>query len=137
MSLSSAAFPASFPPRPKRPGIIAGRPRAEVLAEARDMLGRVGLGGKHQSRVNTLSGGERQRVAIARAVLQRPKVLLADEPTGNLDEKTGAQVSGLLRELNRELGMTMVVVTHNAELAAGMDRGLELKSGKLYEKTFA
>ena len=119
------------------PGIIAGRPRAEVLAEARDMLGRVGLGGKHQSRVNTLSGGERQRVAIARAVLQRPKVLLADEPTGNLDEKTGAQVSGLLRELNRELGMTMVVVTHNAELAAGMDRGLELKSGKLYEKTFA
>ena len=101
------------------------------------MLGRVGLGGKHQSRVNTLSGGERQRVAIARAVLQRPKVLLADEPTGNLDEKTGAQVSGLLRELNRELGMTMVVVTHNAELAAGMDRGLELKSGKLYEKTFA
>ena len=83
-----------------------------------------------------LSGGERQRVAIARAVFMRPRVLLADEPTGNLDEVTGAQVGALMNELNRELGMTLVVVTHNRELAAGMGRTLELKAGTLYEKNF-
>ena len=100
----------------------------------------VGLADKHEARVNTLSGGESQRVAIARAISQHPKVLLADEPTGNLDEKNGAQVSALLRELNRELGMTMVVVTHEMGFArevAGLDRSLELRSGQLYEKTFA
>ncbi|MDR2744748.1 MAG: ATP-binding cassette domain-containing protein, partial [Desulfovibrio sp.] len=79
--------------------------------------------------------GERQRVAIARAVLLRPRVLLADEPTGNLDESTGATVGALLRELNRERGMTLVVVTHNRELAAGMDRVMELKAGSLSPKT--
>ena len=89
------------------------------------------------SKTATLSGGERQRVAIARAVLMRPRVLLADEPTGNLDETSGAQVGDLLAELNRELGMTLVVVTHNQELAARMDRGLELRAGALYEKSFA
>ncbi|WP_300882381.1 ATP-binding cassette domain-containing protein, partial [uncultured Desulfovibrio sp.] len=89
------------------------------------------------SKTATLSGGERQRVAIARAVLLRPRVLLADEPTGNLDETTGAQVGEMLRELNRELGMTLVVVTHNSDLAASMDRGLELRAGALYEKSFA
>lgn len=119
------------------PGIIAGASRRETVSQARDMLERVGLGGKVGSRVGTLSGGERQRVAIARAILQHPKVLLADEPTGNLDENTGAQVNELLRELNRELGMTMVVVTHNVELAAGLDRSLELRAGQLYDKTFA
>ena len=76
-------------------------------------------------------------MAIARAVLMRPRVLLADEPTGNLDEATGAQVGALLTELNRELGMTLVVVTHNNELAATMNRSLELRAGILYEKTFA
>ena len=90
-----------------------------------------------ESKVSTLSGGERQRVAIARAVLLRPRVLLADEPTGNLDENTGEQVSTLMRELNRELGMTLVIVTHNRELAATMNRSLELRAGTLYEKTFA
>lgn len=119
------------------PGIIAGIARDRILAEARDMLDRVGLASKYGSRVGTLSGGERQRVAIARAVVRHPRVLLADEPTGNLDEKTGFQVNELLKELNRELGMTMVVVTHNRELAAGLDRRLELKSGHFYEKTFA
>ena len=119
------------------PGIIAGQSRDDCLSRAREMLGMVGLADKHEARVNTLSGGESQRVAIARAISQHPKVLLADEPTGNLDEKNGAQVSALLRELNRELGMTMVVVTHNIDLAAGLDRSLELRSGQLYEKTFA
>ena len=119
------------------PAIITGRSKASVIGEAREMLDRVGLADKHKSRVNNLSGGERQRVAIARAVLMHPEVLLADEPTGNLDEKTGAQVVALLKELNHELGMTTVVVTHNAELAAGLDRSLELRTGLLYDKTIA
>ena len=101
------------------------------------MLERVGLAHRVESKVSTLSGGELQRVAIARAVLLRPRVLLADEPTGNLDENTGEQVSTLMRELNRELGMTLVIVTHNRELAATMNRSLELRAGTLYEKTFA
>lgn len=119
------------------PAIIGGCGRADILPEAREMLDRVGLKHKHNARVNNLSGGERQRVAIARAVIMRPEVLLADEPTGNLDERTGDQVVSLLKELNRELGMTMVVVTHNVELAAGLDRSLELRTGILYEKTYA
>lgn len=119
------------------PAVIGGARRAVVLPQAREMLERVGLGARAESKIATLSGGERQRVAIARAVFLRPRVLLADEPTGNLDETTGAQVGALMTELNRELGMTLVVVTHNRELAAGMGRTLELKAGILYEKTFA
>jgi len=84
-------------------------------------------------KVTTLSGGERQRAAIARAILMRPKALLADEPTGNLDEATGGRIGTLLFDLNKELGMTLVVVTHNVELAARMGRRLELRSGELYE----
>ena len=98
------------------PALIGGARRTAVLLEARAML---------------------ERVGFARAVLLRPRVLLADEPTGNLDEISGAQVGDLLQELNRELGMTLVVVTHNLELAARMDRGLELRAGALYEKSFA
>jgi len=117
------------------PALIGGATRKAVQPHACEMLKRVGLETRMESKIATLSGGERQRVAIARAVLLRPRVLLADEPTGNLDEATGAQVSALLHDLNRELGMTLVVVTHNRELAAGMDRTLELKAGTLYEKT--
>ena len=119
------------------PAVIGGARRAAVLPEARAMLERVGLADRADSKIATLSGGERQRVAIARAVLLRPRVLLADEPTGNLDEITGAQVGDMLNELNRELGMTLVVVTHNLDLAARMDRGLELRAGTMYEKSFA
>ena len=128
------------------PALIGGACRADVLPDARTMLERVGLAHRVESKVSTLSGGERQRgpagrnrtgPAIARAVLLRPRVLLADEPTGNLDENTGEQVSTLMRELNRELGMTLVIVTHNRELAATMNRSLELRAGTLYEKTFA
>lgn len=115
--------------------LIAGVPHGEAYARARGMLERVGLGDRLEHKVTTLSGGERQRAAIARAVLMRPRVLLADEPTGNLDEKTGARVGELLAELNRELGMTLVVVTHNNDLAACMGRSLELRSGVLYDKT--
>ena len=118
------------------PAIIGGASQRSVMTRAREMLERVGLSARMDSKIATLSGGERQRVAIARAVFMRPRVLLADEPTGNLDEVTGAQVGELMNELNRELGMTLVVVTHNRELAAGMGRTLELKAGTLYEKNF-
>lgn len=119
------------------PAIIGGERQTAIMPKAREMLERVGLSARMESKISTLSGGERQRVAIARAVLMRPRVLLADEPTGNLDEGTGAQVGTLMNELNRELGMTLVVVTHNRELAAGMGRTLELKAGTLYEKNVA
>ncbi len=119
------------------PAIIGGERQAVIMSKAREMLERVGLSARMESKISTLSGGERQRVAIPRAVLMRPRVLLADEPTGNLDEGTGAQVGTLMNELNRELGMTLVVVTHNRELAAGMGRTLELKAGTLYEKNVA
>ena len=116
------------------PAIINGEKLTAILPRAHELLERVGLLDRADSKITNLSGGERQRVAIARAVLLRPRVLLADEPTGNLDEKSGAQVSALMSELNHELGMTLVVVTHNRELATQMDRTLELKMGTLYEK---
>lgn len=112
--------------------IIAGMPRREALERAAEALERVGLAERLNHHVTTLSGGERQRAAIARATLLCPKVLLADEPTGNLDEKTGARVADVLKKLNRDMGMTLVIVTHNRELADNMDRSLELRSGELY-----
>lgn len=114
------------------PGIIGGLGRERSLAMAREALDLVGLEHRLEHRVTTLSGGERQRAAIARAILLKPKVVLADEPTGNLDEKTGRAVGELLVSLNRDQGMTFVVVTHNIELACVMGRRLELHSGELY-----
>ena len=114
--------------------MIAGMPRRKALPLARAALERVGLADRRAHRVVTLSGGERQRAAIARAVLLEPSVLLADEPTGNLDEKTGRTVLDLLLELNRALGMTLVVVTHNRDMAKTLGRCLELRSGELYEE---
>jgi lipoprotein-releasing system ATP-binding protein len=116
------------------PGIISGMARAEALESARQALALSGLTGRESHRVTTLSGGERQRAAIARAILLRPKVLLADEPTGSLDETNGENVGSLLLDLNVELGMTLVVVTHNHDLAGKMERRLELRSGELYEQ---
>ena len=99
---------------------------------AREALALVGLRDRMGFAVTTLSGGERQRAAIARAILLRPKAVLADEPTGNLDERNGAMIGELLHSLNQELGMTFVVVTHNIDLAGVMERRLELRSGVLY-----
>ena len=113
------------------PRLIAGKPLGEVLPKASDLLERVGLSGRMQVKISTLSGGERQRVAIARALLVEPRVVLADEPTGNLDASTGTQIEDLLLELNREMGTTLVIVTHNLQLAARMDRCLELGGGLL------
>ena len=112
--------------------MIGGMARAKALKLADEALERVGLAHRREHHVTTLSGGERQRAAIARATLLCPKVLLADEPTGNLDEKTGDRVVEVLRELNREMGMTLIIVPHNRELAASLDRSLELRSGELY-----
>jgi lipoprotein-releasing system ATP-binding protein len=116
------------------PALIAKMSRREAFARAKESLSLVGLDERAEHRVTTLSGGERQRAAIARAVLLRPVVLLADEPTGNLDEATGAKVGDVLARLNAELGMTLVVVTHNHNLAAGMGRRLELQGGELYAR---
>jgi putative ABC transport system ATP-binding protein len=106
-------------------GVAAARRRS------REMLERVGLGDRLHAPVDVLSGGEQQRVALARALVHAPALLLADEPTGNLDEVTGAQIAPLLRELARERGTTVVVVTHDRALAAGADRCLTLRAGQL------
>ncbi|QJB57583.1 ABC transporter ATP-binding protein [Pseudodesulfovibrio sp. zrk46] len=114
------------------PALIAGIGRTEGVKLAKEALDMVGLAHRLEHKVTTLSGGERQRAAIARAILLRPKVLLADEPTGNLDEETGSMIGDLLVSLNNELGMTFVVVTHNPDLAGMMHRRVELRSGELY-----
>ncbi len=99
---------------------------------ALDLLDKVGLGDRSDHYPSQLSGGEQQRVAIARAFITRPKILFADEPTGNLDEATAGTVTDLLFQLNRESGTTLVLVTHNMELANFTDRILELRGGKLH-----
>ena len=114
------------------PAFIAGMGRSEGIKMAKEALDMVGLAHRLEHKVTTLSGGERQRAAIARAILLRPKVLLADEPTGNLDEESGTRIGELLVSLNSELGMTFVVVTHNPDLAGMMHRRVELRLGELY-----
>jgi putative ABC transport system ATP-binding protein len=104
---------------------------AEARRRSRALLERVGLGDRLHSPVDVLSGGEQQRVALARALVHDPALLLADEPTGNLDEVTAAQLAPLLRELARERGATVVLVTHDRQLAAGADRCLTLRDGQL------
>ena len=114
------------------PAVINGINRKKAHEAALEALDQVGLKHKAGQSVTTLSGGESQRAAIARAILPRPGVLLADEPTGNLDEAKGREVGDLLLHLNRELGMTLVVVTHNLDLASRMNINYELKSGGMY-----
>jgi len=115
------------------PGLILRLPRAECVARARQMLSRLGLADRLTHRPGELSGGEQQRVALARALLLEPRLLLADEPTGNLDTKTGREMHQLFFELNRELGMTLLIVTHNPELAAQTGRRLRMVDGLLVE----
>jgi len=111
---------------------IAGRRDAQIRAA--HMLTKVGLGQRQNHYPAQLSGGEQQRVAIARAVVHEPSVVLADEPTGNLDERTGATISDLLLTLNEDLGTTLVLVTHDVELAARCERVLRLHEGRLSEQ---
>ncbi len=112
------------------PGLIAREPYALVRERAEAILVSVGLQERLSHRVSTLSGGEQQRVAVARALVLGPEVLLADEPTGNLDPKSGARLQELLLKLNRERGLTSVIVTHNMELAQALDRRVTLIDGK-------
>ncbi len=113
------------------PALIQGIDQARAASMAESILTRVGLAGRLHQRATELSGGEQQRVALARALVLRPALLLADEPTGNLDKTNSQQVHRLLLELNRELGMAMVVVTHNMELAALMSRQATIAEGRL------
>ena len=113
------------------PLFIARRPESEARAKATALLAELGLEGRGHHRPGELSGGEQQRVAVARALVVGPVALLADEPTGNLDRETGERLHELLRRLNREKGITVLVVTHNERLAAACDRTLRLEAGSL------
>jgi len=114
------------------PGLINGRPRPALQDQAQQLLERVGLGERLTHRSGELSGGEQQRVALARALVMEPALLLADEPTGNLDAASGHRVFELLRELSKNLGLAVVMVTHNMDLARAMDRCLTLADGRLH-----
>ena len=113
------------------PALIQRRSRQEVEPQARQLLASVGLTERLQHRPGALSGGEQQRVAVARALVNSPDVVLADEPTGNLDRATGQTIQTLLRQLNREWGQTFVIVTHDQKFAAHMDRVISLVDGKV------
>jgi lipoprotein-releasing system ATP-binding protein len=115
------------------PGLIAGQKPAKLQSTAKDLLDAVGLAGISNRRPGELSGGEQQRVAIARALIMDPDVVLADEPTGNLDPATGEEVEQLLRKINRTRNTTLIVVTHKESLSAVMDRRVGLVGGKLRE----
>jgi lipoprotein-releasing system ATP-binding protein len=117
------------------PLLIRRTPKHEAERTARSILERVGLGERLVHRPHELSGGERQRAAVARALVTSPRLVLADEPTGNLDGANAESVFALMLELNRELATSLIVVTHDRERAARMDRVLELDRGNLVEKT--
>ena len=113
------------------PAELAGRTPAEAAAKARGLLGEVGLEGREATFPDRLSGGEQQRVAIARALVQDPRLVLADEPTGNLDDATGRAVMDLLDRVTRGAGRTLVLVTHSAQVAARADRAFAIEDGRV------
>lgn len=119
------------------PQMLAGLSKAEARERAGDLLQMVGLAKRAKHRPGLLSGGEQQRVAIARAMANAPALLLADEPTGNLDPQTAAEVFGHMRQITKAIGTAALIVTHNLELAAQMDRQLMLVNGQIEEKRVA
>jgi len=112
------------------PLLVAGRSAKEARTEARGILTQMGLGDRVNHRPSELSGGQQQRVSLARALVAHPAIVWADEPTGNLDAEGSHQVTDLLRQLNRQYQQTMVVVTHDAEVAASCDRTLRMRDGQ-------
>jgi len=117
------------------PLLVRRVPKTEAEDTARKVLERVGLGERLIHRPHELSGGERQRAAVARALVTRPRIVLADEPTGNLDGGNAESVFALMLELNREFATSLIVVTHDRKLASRMDRVLELDRGNLVDRT--
>ena len=115
------------------PGLIGGATRSELRAAAEDLLGEAGLSERLDHKPGELSGGEQQRVAIMRALVQSPEIILADEPTGNLDKKTGSEVFDIMMRLNAERDITLVVVTHNEDLASRMSRRVRMEDGRIVE----
>jgi len=115
------------------PALISGASKKEARERAEIVLNEVGLGDRMPHKPGELSGGEQQRVAVARALMMEPEVLLADEPTGNLDTETGLKIEEILLELNRRKGITLIVVTHNNKLAKRMSRSIGLQDGKVVE----
>jgi len=113
------------------PALIGNQPAEQVRKQATALLEEVGLGKRLDHRPGELSGGEQQRVAVARALIQRPDLVLADEPTGNLDTHTGEALFALLRELNRQRGTTFVIVTHNEKLSTQADRIVHMEDGMI------
>jgi lipoprotein-releasing system ATP-binding protein len=116
------------------PALIARESGGTARKRAHELLDRVGLAARAEHRPGEMSGGEQQRVAVARSVMRKPLLLLADEPTGNLDPETGERVTDLLLELNREVGSALVIVTHNDRLASAMGRTLRLAAGRVHEQ---
>jgi len=113
------------------PALIGGMPKRQARQKAEDLLAEVGLAQRLTHRPGELSGGEQQRVAVARALMMEPEVLLTDEPTGNLDRSTGKRIEDILIALNEAKGITLVVVTHNKQLADRMSRCIGLQDGKI------
>ena len=115
------------------PALIAGQQAEEIRSTAEALLSEVGLAERINQRVTLLSGGEQQRVALARALIMEPQLLLADEPTGNLDPETGSAIFALIKNLNRSRGLSTIMVTHNHQIARQMDRCYILQGGILHE----
>lgn len=113
------------------PGWLAGRSKTEVRSEAQRLLNMLGLSERTDNKPNQLSGGEQQRVAVARALINKPDIIFADEPTGNLDSANAKELHQLFFDLRKEFGQTFLIVTHNDELARSSDRVLLMKDGKL------
>ena len=113
------------------PALIARHPKKKAMAMAKEVLCKVGLEKRTLHRAGELSGGEQQRVAIARAMIMNPKLILGDEPTGNLDWLTGQEIADLLLQLNQDEGVAMVIATHNQKLAEKMDKNMELIDGRI------